>query len=251
MFRVWAGLFACLCMLSAPLPAKDAALPPLPKGSRVGVVALLNPEVTHYHTGKSLQEGFLKTLMVEWSVNGMFMDALRERASQMGLILVPVGINDELDHVREDCFLDGNFSKGLPKDCVLPFEHLLANAQVETIIMLAPALNNSTHGGSARRRELPDYLRGWGFATGDAAAPDGRPSLFNMTEMLVVRATPAGPQLTAREWGGNYALEWSSFIMPPDIKAIPVLDYVQLQPFFEAILSRQSARLLDQLQVGP
>jgi hypothetical protein len=251
MFRVRAGVFACLWVLSAPLLAKDAAPLVLARGSRVAVVTVLNPEVIHYHTGRTLQDGFLKTVRVDWPVSSMFMDALKDRASQMGLVLVPTQVTDELDRVREECFLDGNFTKSLPKECTLPFAHLGSSNQVQAIIVLAPSLNNSAHGGSARRKELPDSLRGWGFVTGEAASPDGKPTLFNITEMLVVAMSPAGPQLRAREWGGNYALEWSSFVAPPQIKEIPAEDYAQLRPFFEAILSRQSARLLDQIEIGP
>jgi hypothetical protein len=70
-----------------------------------------------------------------------------------------------------------------------------------------------------------------------------------MTEMLLVAPSPGGPVLRGREWGGNYSLEWSNFVAPPNIKDIPAQQYNQLQPLFAAILSRQAARLLDQIQV--
>jgi hypothetical protein len=251
MFRVWAGWLAFLWMLCAPVVAREVSPLVLSKGARVGVLSVLYPEVTHYHSGKSLRDGALKTETVDWSVSGMFMDALKDRATQMGWVLVPLQVTNELDDAREACFLNGNFSKSLPKSCVPPFEHLVESDRVQAIFVLAPGLNTATHAGSARRKELPETMRGWGFGTGEAAAPDGKPSLFNMTEMLVVAPSPEGPQLRAREWGGNYTLEWTSFSPPPDIKAIPLQQYSQLQPFFEAILSRQSARLLEQVDTGP
>jgi hypothetical protein len=55
--------------------------------------------------------------------------------------------------------------------------------------------------------------------------------------------------LRGREWGGNYSLEWTTFVAPANIKEIPTKDYNQLQPLFAGILSRQAARLLDQIQV--
>jgi hypothetical protein len=72
-----------------------------------------------------------------------------------------------------------------------------------------------------------------------------------MTELLLVAASPEGPELRGHEWGGNYSLEWTNFVAPLDLKSIPYQSYAQLQPLFAAILSRQGARLLDQVTVVP
>jgi hypothetical protein len=236
-------------LLSVPLMARDATPLALARGARVGVINLLDPEVTHYHAAKSIKDTALHTEQVNWSVGTMLMDALKGRAAQMGLVLVPLSVTDELDRSRESCFLNGNFNKSLPKECVLPFQHLGTDEHVEATIVLAPGLNNSTHAGSTRRKELPEYIRGWGFVTGDDTSPDGKPAVFSMTEMLLVAPSPEGPVLRGREWGGNYSLEWTSFVPPANIKEIPTQQYNQLQPLFAGILSRQAARLLDQIQV--
>ncbi|MGH8208919.1 MAG: hypothetical protein ACRETD_04390 [Steroidobacteraceae bacterium] len=251
MSRVRGRWLACLLLLSAPLAARDVTPLVLARGDRVGVISLLDAEITHFHSAKSIKDGFLKTQTVDWSIDAMLTDALKDRAAQMGLILVPLAVTDELDRSRESCFLNGNFSKKLPKGCVLPFEHLGNAERVQAVIVLGPGLNDSTHGGSSRRKELPEYLRGWGFATGEAASPDGKPALFSMTELLLVAPSPGGPVLHAREWGGNDSVEWSNFIAPQDLKQIPPQDFSQLQPLFASLLSGQSARLLDQVQVGP
>jgi hypothetical protein len=234
---------------SASLLAKDAAPLVLARGARVGVLNLLDPEVTHYHDAKSIKDTALHTEPVNWSVAAMLVDALKDRAAQMGLVLVPLGVTDELDRSRESCFLNGNFNKSLPKDCVLPFQHLGSDEHVDATIVLAPGVNNTAHAGSTRRKELPEYVRGWGFITGDESSPDGKPTLFSMTELLLIAPSPQGPVLRGREWGGNYSLEWSTFVAPANIKEIPAQQYSQLQPLFAAILSRQAARLLDQIQV--
>ena len=250
MSRVWGGWFAfALALLTAPIAAKEFTPLMLARGARVGVISLLDPEVTHFHGAKSIKDTSLHTEQVDWSVATMLLDALKDRAAQMGLVLVPLSVTDELDRSRESCFLNGNFNKSLPKNCVLPFQHLGAAERVEATIVLAPGLNDSSHAGSTRRKELPDYVRGWGFVTGDETSPDGKPTLFSMTELLLVAPSPEGPVLRGREWGGNYALEWTNFVAPPNIKEIPAQDYNQLQPLFGGILSRQAARLLDQIQV--
>lgn len=250
MSRVSGGWLLGLLAFAAPLAAKDAAPLVLAKGARVGVVSLIYPEVTHFHTTKVLTEGFLKTVMVEWAPDAMLADALKDRAAQMGLTLVPLAPGAELERVREDCFLNNGFNKNLPKECVLPFGHLLNNQQLQAVIVLAPGLNNTDHAGAARRKDLPDDLRGWGFVSGDVT-PDGKPSLYSMTDLLLVAPSPAGPVLKGHEWGGSYTVEWTSFVPPPDLKALPAPYYAQLQPLFQGILSRETARLLDQVQMAP
>lgn len=248
MMRVWGAWLACLLAFSAPLAARDSEPLTLAKGARVGVISLLDPEVTHFHTAKALKDSFLKTATVTWAVDTMLTEALKDRMSQMGLVLVPLGVTDELDRAREDCFLNGSFVKSLPKECILPVRHIINNERVDAVIVLAPGLNNSTHAGGARRKELPDYLRGWGFVTGDSVTAGGKPILFSMTELLLVAPTPEGPAVRGREWGGSYTLEWTNFIPPADLKEIPPQDLNQLQPLFGGILSRQTGRLLDQVQ---
>ena len=249
MARVWRAWLALLLALSAPLAAKDATPLTLARGARVGVITLLDPEVTHYHAAKSIKDTALHTEPVGWTVANMLTDALKDRAAQMGLVLVPLSVTDELDRSRESCFLNGNFTRSLPKECVLPFKHLEDAEHVDAVIALAPGLNNGAHAGSTRRKELPEYVRGWGFITGDEGSPDGKPTLFSMTELLLIAPSPEGPVLHAREWGGNYALVWTNFVAPANIKEIPKEDYSQLQPLFAGILSRQTARLLDQIQI--
>jgi hypothetical protein len=94
-------------------------------------------------------------------------------------------------------------------------------------------------------------VRGWGVITGEGASPDGKPAVFSMTELLLVAPSSEGPLIRAREWGGNYALEWTDYVAPANVKELPPQSYPQLQPLFQAILARQSARLLDQIQVVP
>lgn len=254
MSRVWGGGFVfllapVLLALSAASAAKDLTPLALAKGARVGVISVLDAEVTHFHAAKFIKDTALHTEAVKWSVATMLMDALKDRASQMGLVLVPLSVTDELDRSREGCFLNGNFTKGLPKECVLPFRHLADAEHVDALILLGPGLNNAVHAGSTRRKELPDYVRGWGVVTGDPASPDGKPTLFSMTELLLIGLSPEGPTLHGREWGGTYSLEWTNFVPPANAKEIPPTDYAQLQPIFADILSRQAARLLDQVEV--
>lgn len=248
-----ASALAALALMAfmAPAGARDATPLRLARGARIGVISLLDAEVTHFHAAKALKDTALHTEPLDWSVPNMLLDALKERAAQMGLVLVPLAVTDELARSRESCFLNGNFNKSLPKDCVAPFEHLGADQRVDAVIALAPGLNNSAHAGSTRRKEMQDYVRGWGVETGDTDSPDGKPILFSMTELLLVAPSAEGPVLRGREWGGSYTLEWTDYVPPADPKGLPANSYPQLQPLFAAILARQAGRLMDLIEVAP
>jgi hypothetical protein len=217
----------------------------LARGARVGIVNLLDAGITHYHTARDLQSSFLKTQYVPWHIEMMLADALKERLAQLGLVLVPLAPTDALRHSRETCFLNSALAKGLPRDCAPPFAQLAGAEHVDAFIVLGPGLNDSVHG--KRRRDLPDYLRGWGFVTGVPGAP-GKPELFNMTELLLIGAG-TGVRMGAREWGGSYQQQWSSFEGQPEQRVQPDDELNKLAPLFLDILTRQCSRLLEQVDV--
>ena len=106
----------------------------LTAGARVAVVNLLDAEVTHFHASRRVQNSFLKTYTVEWSVNAMLMEALRERLTQMGLVPVAAAATEALRRAREACFLDAALAKRLPKACGPLFAQLAAAERVEAEI---------------------------------------------------------------------------------------------------------------------
>jgi len=254
MFRSTPTVFLatlCLVALSLAPQAGRAAQPPqmlqLPAGTRVGVVNLLDPEVTHFHASRQIENSFLKTYTVSWQVSAMLLAAVRDRLTQLGLTAVPVGASDELRHGRESCFLDASLAKGLPKQCGPLYAQLAAAERLSAIIVLGPGRNDSNHAGGARHRELPEYLRGWCFVTG-AGGADTLPSLLNLSELLLVGVSAAGARLADRQWGGN-GQSWTGYQAPPDLKAFPQPQLDQLQPLFGAMLKRQADSLLEKLQV--
>jgi hypothetical protein len=221
-------------------------------GAHVAVVNLLDAEVTHFHASRRLENSFLKTYTVDWPVNGMLMEALRERLTQMGLVPVAAAATQALRRAREACFLNAALAKGLPKACAPLFAQLAAAERVDAIIVMGPGLNDSAHTGGARRRELPEYLRGWCFvseARSEEGAADKLPALLNLTELLLIGLSAPGAELNAREWGGGQTQTWTGFKPPPDLKAIPDQQLGQLQPLFAAMLKQQASGLLGHLQV--
>jgi hypothetical protein len=219
---------------------------PLPAGARVGVVNLLDAEVTHFHTARRMQDSYLKTYTLNWSVAAMLTEAVRERLAQLGFVAVPVAPGDALRRAREECFLNANLAKPLAKGCAPPYAQLAAAERLAALIVLGPGLNDSTHAQATRRKDLPEYLRGWCVISGEGASV---PTLLNLTELLLLGLTPKGPILVDREWGGALTQTWSGFTAPPDLKALPEGQLQQLQPLFAALLKQQAGGLFAHLEV--
>jgi hypothetical protein len=236
---------ALLAWLPMTLPAaRPPATLALPAAARVGVVNLLDAEVTHFHASRQIENSYLKTYTVSWSVSAMLLAAVKDRLAQLGLTMVPVAAGDALRRERENCFLDAALAKGLPKECGPLYAQLAASQGLSAIIVLGPGRNDSAHAGGTRHKELPEYLRGWCFVTGGS---EGAPVLLNMTELLLVAVSASKAELMSRAWGGN-GKSWTGFQPPPDLKAFPDQQLNQLQPLYGAMLKQQADTALASLQ---
>jgi len=227
--------------------AKDPIQLMVHKGARVGIINMMDAEVTHFHASKVLAESFFKTHLVNWQVDSMLGDAVGARLTQLGLVPVPVAATDSLMRNRDENFLNNNVAKGLPKDLARQLRELATTERLEGLIVLGPGLNNSAQAaGGPYRKDLPDYLRGWGFVTGD---PKSQPVLFNSTQVLLIGITPDGAKLQAREWGGAYTDEWADYVAPADPKRPPLELLDKLQPLFARILIKQGGRVTEWITV--
>jgi hypothetical protein len=248
MKRLMAIALASL-MASATGMAKDKLPMALARGTQVGVVNLLDPEVMHYHAAKESRDSFLKIQAVNWSADDMLNQALQLAAAPAGLTLMPLAPTDSLVRARESCFVNAPLVKGLPKNCSAGLVELASGAGVNYLILMAPGLNNADHAGSTRAEGVSEMLRGWAFFTRERGGSKDRPTLFSEIELLLISVTPEGATLRARQWGGIYSLLWQSYTVPADPKQIPPEQLDQLQPLFAAMLSRQARDLLNQVRV--
>lgn len=228
--------------------AQPGAALQLPAGARVGVINLVDAEVTHFHAAPHLENSYLKTYPVGWAVGTMLLTSVSGPLTQRGLTAVPLAASDALARARERCFLNATLQKGLPKECAPLYAQLAAAARVDALIVLGPGRNDAAHSGSLRRRELPEYLRGWCVVTGEGgqATP---PQLLDLTELLLVAVDSGGARLADREWDPS-AQPWSGYRTPPDLKAIPAAQLDQLQPLYAAMLQHQAEGLLRHLEVN-
>jgi hypothetical protein len=218
------------------------------KGTQIGVVNLLDPEVMHYHAAKQTLNSFLKIQQVKWNVDDMLNAALQAQPASAGLALIPLAPTDSLMRARESCFVNAPLVKGLPKNCSAGLVEMAASAGVSYLIVMAPGLNTAEHGGGTRPDESK-MLRGWGFATHERSGAKDVPPLFCEVELLLISVTGPEASLRARQWGGVYNYQWQAYTIPPDPKAVSSEQLAQLQPLFATILERQAKDLLDQVQV--
>jgi hypothetical protein len=225
--------------------------PPLElrRGARIGLVTVLDAEVTHFHAAAQVMASSLKTQPVPWRVDLMLGQALQAPLAALGLVPVALPPGDALSGMREECFLDANLTKPLSKQCAAPYAVLAAAQHLDAIIILGPGLNNSAHADNTRRKELPDYLRGWCVLT-DGRAPGSAPTLLNLTEMLLIANTPNGAVLSARQWGGVSTSGWTNFVPGPDPKQLTDAQVEQLQPLFAFMVRGQAQLLIETLRVA-
>ena len=248
MKRLLAVVLTSLVMTSGTTVAKDRAPPNLPKGTPVGVVNILDPEVMHYHAARQTINSYVKIQAVNWNVDEMLLTALQAQPAVANLTLTPIAPSDALVRARESCFVNAPLAKGLPKNCSAPLVELANSANVSYLIVMAPGLNNADH-SEGPRLETSAMLRGWGFVTHEFAGAKDKPNLFCEVELLLVQVTPEGVALRAREWGGSYNYQWQTYTVPADPKVFPPEQLEQLQPLFATILGRQAKDFMEQVKV--
>jgi hypothetical protein len=235
--------------MTAAVGARPQPVLELHSGARVGLVTVLDAEVTHYHAAAQLMASSLKTQPVPWRVDLMLGQALQAPLSALGVVPVPLPPGEALSGLREECFLEANFTKPFSKRCAAPYAALAAAQHLDAIIILGPGLNNGAHAEATRRKDLPDYLRGWCVLT-DGRMPASAPTLLNLTEMLLIANTPQGAVLAARQWGGVSTSGWTNFIPQPDPKQLGDAQIEQLQPLVAAMVRTQAQLLIDALRVA-
>src|SRR5579871_2926165 len=86
--------------------ARAAAELTLGSGARIGIVNVVDAELTHYHGARRVQDGFLKTYPLGWPVAGMLAEALHDPLAALALTGVPLEPTEALRRAREACFLN-------------------------------------------------------------------------------------------------------------------------------------------------
>lgn len=238
-------LFVCL-LLAGPAAVSAELAQAIPAGGRVGVMDLMAPDVTHFHVGKSPTRSFLRTYRGGWSAADVIDEPLIWQLTNAGFEPVSLQPSELLRRQKQSWIVQSPKAEKLPKACLEELQKMFDSERLAALILVGPGLNSSPEG--TRLRKLPEYIQGWGFSTSDEPGGIEKPEVFNLTQMLLVQKTTDGLRLEHREWGGAFVYEWSDFMPPPDMKAIPRTEVEKLRPVITDVMKRQIARVVPHLQ---
>jgi hypothetical protein len=249
------GLLAlCLSLaLVAVVQAQDTRKLSLPPGARIGVVDLMNTDVTHYHAARAATNSFMRTYKVEWQLAMQIEQPLAERIRAAGYLPVPIEASDLLRRNRQDWFVSTTRAPRLAKACAEELGRIAAEQQLAAIVIIAQGTNSSPEAVQGNRlRQIPSYIQGWGFSTVEDMAGDAaKPMIFNLLQLVLVEITPEGARMRHREWGGRFLYEWTTFVPPPDMRSLPDSEVQKLQPLLSDVFSRQVNRLFERIESAP
>ncbi len=246
MTRIAAALGALV--ISVAVSAADTAEPlVLPSGARVGHLNLMTGDITHYHKGRRITDGFLRTYQATWSAGGTIDALLAERLTRAGLTPVHVVPTYVLERYRDRLYAP-RAPGDLHEECAVELARLADELNLDALLILAPGLNDTVNAGGRGKdwRDLPDYTRGWGVLTEDGM---DQPTLFNLSHLMLVTRNASGVRLHGRDWGGAHSRKWSDFVAPADLRSLPAQEIGKLEPLFGDIIGRQVDRLFVRLAV--
>ena len=153
---------------------------------------MLDAEVTHFHAAAQVMASSLKTQPVAWRMDLiLWAGAAGPARRHSGWCRCALAPGEALSGLREECFLEANLTKPLSKQCAAPYAALAAAQHLDAIIVLGPGLNNAVHADSTRRKDLPDYLRGWCVLT-DGRTPRQRADAAEPQRAAAHRNHPPG-----------------------------------------------------------
>jgi hypothetical protein len=223
----------------------------LPGGARIGIIAMMPADVTHFHVGKAQQASFMRTYRLTWPSTESVDDPIAGMLKGLGFEPVFLDPTELLRRQRQSWIINNPLANKLPKPAEEEIQRILVADNLQGLVIVAPGPNSSPEAVSGNRlRKLPSYVQGWGFSTSDE--PDGvtRPVVFNLTQMLLIGRTGDTPELIFREWGGAFVYEWPGFQPGVDLKTLSPEEISRFRPVIQDILQRQIARLSPRIKVA-
>jgi hypothetical protein len=249
--KLTAMRIACLLLLagfSSNVVAAEIALA-IPKGGRIGIIDMVRPDVTHFHVGSTPVKSFLRTYRASWSVADVIDQPLMASLTAMGLKPVQLRPSERLQREKQSWFVSRPDSEKLPRGCLHELEKLITDGDLSALIIVAAGQNVSPSDEAGERlRQLPDYIRGWGFSTSDEIDGRTKPLVFNLTQLLLVSKTTDGVRLEHREWGGGQLYAWPNFVPAADMKAMPAASIATLRPVIAEVMKQQIAAFVPYLR---
>src|SRR5690606_12434332 len=118
------GLLAACLLIALPALAQDESKVLLPAGARVGIVNLVDTDVTHFHSGKSVTDSFMRTYRPGWPSEEQVETPLRERLASLGATPVPLQPTPALRRNAEEWFITSTRGNRLARACHRELERL-------------------------------------------------------------------------------------------------------------------------------
>jgi hypothetical protein len=133
------------------------------RGARVGVVSVVEPQLTNTHVGFTVFTSFNKRLVNDWGLDRAALSDVTALLHQDGYEVVSVSIDDNLVRgIREENdWSDLNYS-GLDKNWSATYQKLMADNRLSALVILREEI---MHGGKDGRY---DY-HGFGIFSGSRA----------------------------------------------------------------------------------
>jgi hypothetical protein len=136
-------LLAGIVMLAAAAPARadDFTKLSVPKGSRIGVVSLVKPELVNMHLGFMVFSNFDKNLPNDWGLDRVAKDYTRELLSQNGYEAVEVAVDEPVAAGirKQEDWSRLNYS-GLDRNWAATYRRLMSENNVSALIVLREKL---------------------------------------------------------------------------------------------------------------
>jgi hypothetical protein len=223
----------------------------LPAGARVGIIVMMQADLTHFHVARSRTASFMRTYPISWPVSEVVDDPIAAVLHGMGFEPVFLDPSPQLWRQRQEWIISERQSDELPRAADEEIARILEAEKLEALIIVAPGLNTDPEPIEGNRlRKLPTYVQGWGFSTSDDAEGITRPVVFNLTQMLIIGRTDELPDLIFREWGGAFLYEWAGFQPGDDVKALSAEEVSRFRPVMEDILQKQIARFTPVIKIA-
>jgi hypothetical protein len=242
------SLAAILMIGTAEVGAADITLP---AGARVGIIAMLPTDVTHYHVGKNQSASFMRTYRVQWPASEVVDDPLAGELKNAGLEPVFLDPTEVMRRQSRPWIISQPLAAKLPRAAMEEIERITTSENLQALVIVAPGPNSNPESVQGNRlRKLPAYVQGWGFSTSDE--PDGitRPVVFNLTQMILIGKAGNSWDLSFREWGGGFVYEWANFDPGADLKTLPQSEIDKFRPVISDVLQRQITRLMPHIKIA-
>jgi hypothetical protein len=235
------------------LVSNDAAADDLslPAGARIGIIAMLPTDVTHYHVGRNPQGSFMRTYRVAWPVAELIDDPLAAQVKGAGFEPVFLDPSELLRRQARSWIIMAPQSARMPNAAMEEIQRIISAENLAALIVVAPGPNANPESVSGNRlRKLPVYVQGWGFSTSDEPNGVAKPVVFNLVQMLLFGTTGASAELAFREWGGGYVYEWANFDPGTDLKTLSPEEIDKFRPVVSDVIQRQIGRLMPHIKVA-